>query len=127
VSDSPVLLLLLWDEGDWREASRCRSYKDPTPWFPEEPDGPPGRGLKKETQRGPGKVAYKLARAVCELCPVADACLEFALQNQIEDGMWGGLTPDEREQVRREREAAEARERKEAWRRHVESHGHRVH
>ena len=41
----------------------------------------------------------RLARAakdICEGCPVKDECLEFALRNKIEYGIWGGLTPQER-------------------------------
>ena len=37
------------------------------------------------------------AKAVCATCPVTSRCLEFALHNQVWEGIFGGLTPDERE------------------------------
>jgi hypothetical protein len=35
------------------------------------------------------------ARAVCRRCPLAAACLDYALENE-EHGIWGGTTPAER-------------------------------
>ncbi len=42
------------------------------------------------------------AKKVCERCPVAGPCLEFALQTNQEYGVWGGTTEDERRSIRRE-------------------------
>jgi len=36
------------------------------------------------------------AKQVCAECPVADACLQYALDNGMDDGVWGGKTPGER-------------------------------
>ena len=36
------------------------------------------------------------AKAVCGVCPVSDECLSDALGRGESDGIWGGLTPDER-------------------------------
>lgn len=41
------------------------------------------------------------ARRVCNSCPVEERCLEFAIQNGIQDGMWGGRTRAERKELRR--------------------------
>ena|SRR5688572_110219 len=53
----------------------------------------------------PGRVnshaAFKEARQVCAECPVWRDCLKFALKNNEEDGMWGGLSIMERRLVRR--------------------------
>lgn len=43
------------------------------------------------------------ARTVCQSCPVRRACLNHALANRIEDGMWGGYTEPERRRIRRNR------------------------
>ncbi|MGO4256601.1 WhiB family transcriptional regulator [Marmoricola sp. RAF53] len=43
------------------------------------------------------------ARAVCRRCPVQAPCLEFALRTGAEEGVWGGLDPDARRQLRRMR------------------------
>jgi WhiB family redox-sensing transcriptional regulator len=43
------------------------------------------------------------ARRVCQRCEVRAACLEYALAARIDDGVWGGATPRERQQILRER------------------------
>lgn len=36
------------------------------------------------------------AKAICATCPMVQACLDHALKNNCEFGIFGGLTPDER-------------------------------
>lgn len=36
------------------------------------------------------------AKALCATCPMTQACLEIALSNDLEFGIFGGLTPQER-------------------------------
>ena len=43
------------------------------------------------------------AKAVCGACPVRAECLAEALDNQIEWGVWGGLTERERRALLRKR------------------------
>ena len=45
---------------------------------------------------GPVLVQIEEAKAVCNRCPVIDACLRFAMENGMTAGVWGGLTADER-------------------------------
>jgi hypothetical protein len=49
----------------------------------------------------PVATAIELAKGLCAGCPISDLCLRVALANKITDGIWGGLTPDERRQLRR--------------------------
>lgn len=49
------------------------------------------------------------AQAVCATCPVRDQCLEWALVTRQEDGVWGGLTDNERRRLRRRRRDAARR------------------
>jgi len=42
----------------------------------------------------PSKVAK--AKAICNRCPVQSKCLTFAVQENIEFGIFGGTTPNER-------------------------------
>jgi len=36
----------------------------------------------------------------CRLCIHQVECLSFALNNEIKEGIWGGLTPDERKELK---------------------------
>lgn len=47
-----------------------------------------------------------LAKTICNDCPVAKQCLEFALRTLQDYGVWGGRTEDERRAIRRARRAA---------------------
>jgi WhiB family redox-sensing transcriptional regulator len=44
---------------------------------------------------------YADARPICDSCPVRAGCLDLALSVREDDGMWGGLDPDERKLLRR--------------------------
>ncbi len=46
------------------------------------------------------------AKQVCAGCPVRTECLAEALDNQIEWGVWGGMTERERRALLRRRPAA---------------------
>jgi WhiB family redox-sensing transcriptional regulator len=49
------------------------------------------------------------AKAVCANCPVREQCLEWALATRQEEGVWGGLTDNERRRLRRRRRDAARR------------------
>jgi WhiB family transcriptional regulator, redox-sensing transcriptional regulator len=40
------------------------------------------------------------AQRICARCPVRAPCLRFAMANQIDTGVWGGLTPEQRRRTR---------------------------
>lgn len=42
------------------------------------------------------KAKIVLAQKICEPCPVKGECLKFALDEKIEHGIFGGLTPQQR-------------------------------
>ena len=46
-------------------------------------------------------VNTKLAKKVCVECRVKDQCLQYALENRLEYGVWGGLTVLERRSLLR--------------------------
>ncbi|HZR48714.1 MAG TPA: WhiB family transcriptional regulator [Streptosporangiaceae bacterium] len=41
------------------------------------------------------------AKQICRRCPVRRECLAFAITNDERFGIWGGLDPDERRNLRR--------------------------
>jgi WhiB family redox-sensing transcriptional regulator len=65
---------------------------DPGVWFPSATGWLAGR-------------ADAAAKAVCARCPVRVRCLEWALAANEPEGVWGGATPQERAEIRRERRA----------------------
>ena len=48
-------------------------------------------------------VGVEVARRYCAECPVKDLCLEYALENHIEHGVWGGASERERRRIARSR------------------------
>ncbi|MER5439079.1 WhiB family transcriptional regulator [Streptomyces sp. NPDC002790] len=42
------------------------------------------------------RAAIDEAKSICGQCPVRKECFDYALENEIRHGMWGGLTEDER-------------------------------
>lgn len=44
------------------------------------------------------------AMAVCRSCPVVVPCGDWATWNKFDEGIWGGLTPEQRKARRRMRE-----------------------
>jgi len=46
-------------------------------------------------------VAIEKAKAVCRRCEVIEACLSWAMESGKDDGVWGGLSDDERRALKR--------------------------
>jgi len=42
---------------------------------------------------------------ICNTCPVQLACLAYALEHRIDDGVWGGTTRNQRRRILRARRA----------------------
>jgi WhiB family redox-sensing transcriptional regulator len=76
---------------DWRSVALCRDT-DPSLFFPV---GTTGAALDQ----------IAAAQSVCLKCAARPECLEFALDSNQDSGVWGGLSEEERRQIRRERKA----------------------
>lgn len=48
------------------------------------------------------RTATRQAKRICRRCPVMDACLDYALKINDRHGIWGGLTPWERQTIRKD-------------------------
>lgn len=66
--------------GPWVADALC-AQTDPEAFFP-------GKG---------GSV--RDAKRICFRCPVRVECADYAITNSIEHGVWGGLAPEERQQL----------------------------
>ena len=72
---------------DFRHRAVCRE-EDPELFFP-------------IGNTGPALLQIEEAKAVCRRCPVIEQCLQWALEAGQHDGVWGGLSEDERRAMRR--------------------------
>ncbi len=86
----PVPVADLWE---WQYDGLCRSTNPETFFHPEGERGPSRRWRDQR------------AVAICQACPVIQACREHALRVREPYGVWGGMTESEREDYL----AAEAR------------------
>ncbi len=64
-------------ELEWQETARCRGV-DPEQFFVR------------------GSAQSRKAVRLCGRCPVKDPCLQYAIDNHIDYGIWGGLTERQR-------------------------------
>jgi WhiB family redox-sensing transcriptional regulator len=71
----------------WYQYAACRG-QNPELFFPIGTGGPAVQQLQE-------------AKAVCGRCAVQSVCLEWALLARIDDGVWGGLSEDERRSLNR--------------------------
>jgi WhiB family redox-sensing transcriptional regulator len=86
------------DDDGWRAQAACR-HVDANLFFP---TGSTGSALEQ----------IQAAKAFCRSCPVQHACLEFAIETNQEDGIWGGKDETERRRLRREwRQSRQAQKR----------------
>lgn len=67
-------------ETSWMAQGNCR-HEPPERFFPS--DG----------------VGVELAKQICATCPVAEPCLEYALENRIDHGVWGGTSERQRRRI----------------------------
>lgn len=53
-------------------------------------------------------VGVDIARRLCATCPVQAPCLEYALVQRIDHGVWGGASERERRRILKRRRAEAA-------------------
>jgi WhiB family transcriptional regulator, redox-sensing transcriptional regulator len=68
----------------WMADGNCRNYP-PAVFFPSD-----GVGVER-------------ARKICATCPVSAQCLEYAIEERIEHGVWGGCSERERRRIHKRR------------------------
>jgi WhiB family transcriptional regulator, redox-sensing transcriptional regulator len=72
---------------EWMARGTC-AHQSPSTFFPS--DG----------------VGVEVARRICADCPVKQPCLEYALANRIDHGVWGGTSERERRRILKRRRLA---------------------
>jgi WhiB family transcriptional regulator, redox-sensing transcriptional regulator len=78
---------------DWRDKAQCVD-SDPSLFFP--------IGNKVSILK-----QIESAKAICRICVVQADCLEYALRNREENGIWGGMDEAERRQIQKNRRTGE--------------------
>ena len=76
-------------ETAWMAEGDCRNHP-PAAFFPSD-----GVGVDR-------------ARRICATCKVGSTCLEYALANRIDHGVWGGTSERERRRILKRRRIAVA-------------------
>jgi WhiB family redox-sensing transcriptional regulator len=67
-------------DNEWMAVGSCRDHP-PEVFFPS--DG----------------VGVEVAKRICHDCPVQERCLEYALTNRIDHGVWGGASERQRRRI----------------------------
>jgi WhiB family transcriptional regulator, redox-sensing transcriptional regulator len=52
-------------------------------------------------------IGVQVAQRICAGCPVSATCLDYALANRIDHGVWGGASERERRRILRRRRTAQ--------------------
>ncbi|MDA8267759.1 MAG: WhiB family transcriptional regulator [Actinomycetota bacterium] len=73
----------------WMRRGRCKDM-DPAIFFPN--DG----------------VGVQVAQRICAECSVRAECLDYALDNRVDHGVWGGASERERRRLLRQRRLTHA-------------------
>jgi hypothetical protein len=69
------------DNGRWREHAQCKGQPDLTPIF-----------FTENAQRNNTRaMMVEKAQVVCAQCTVRKECFNFAKQNDMRNGVWGGV------------------------------------
>jgi WhiB family redox-sensing transcriptional regulator len=68
----------------WQDDALCREVGGDA-WFPDKGG------------------SIRAAKKICDACPVQSDCLEYALENDLGFGIWGGTSERQRRRIRKER------------------------
>lgn len=68
------------ERGEWQQHASCR-FEPPATFFPE------------------NGVGVEVAKKICASCVVREQCLEYAIDNRIDHGVWGGTSERQRRQI----------------------------
>ena len=79
--------VLVGMESSWMAEGRCNEHP-PSLFFPS--DG----------------VGVEVAKKICADCPSKEPCLEYALANRIDHGVWGGTSERQRRRILKARRSA---------------------
>ena len=85
--------ILDYDKDEWRSQALCRGM-DTNIFFE---DG------SEDADKSDAFFKREHAKSICAKCPVSAPCLDFALDNDIRDGIYGGVTYRNRLTIKRMR------------------------
>lgn len=87
----------------WRLRAQCRpgNGHDPETWFP--PPRASAEATNHQRRIAQLRRAEQINRAVavCLQCAVRRQCLDYAIANGEDDGIWGGLVEEQRRRIKR--------------------------
>lgn len=71
----------------WMVDSNCKNVDNPDMFFSQHP------------------ADIQAAKTMCSNCPVKLLCVSYAIDHDITDGIWGGLTETDRRQIKAAKQA----------------------
>ena len=95
---APLRRTIWWDSLDWFDEALCAQIPESTDLFFPEKNDTEGRA--------------HMAKKICALCLIREACLEYALEKEMgtggasRAGVWGRLSPGARYRLARARDDA---------------------
>jgi WhiB family redox-sensing transcriptional regulator len=93
---TPTIRLSSAREDDWRDRSACLD-EDPDLFF--------ASGTDPQEQ-----AAAAQAKQICGRCPVRRECLDWAVSEGVDSGIWGGMDENERRSFRKDKHKAVRRD-----------------
>lgn len=73
---------------DWKFAGLCTTEGNPDDWF-----------ISTRDSSRDSRARVRALLAICDRCPVKDACLTEAIDAKHSYGVWGGMTTEQRERL----------------------------
>jgi WhiB family redox-sensing transcriptional regulator len=85
----------MYDELTWRAGAECQAENATYFYAPSHFERKPEKDRRES-----------VARALCQRCPVREACLDYAITVREPHGIWGGLNELERRRLLRRLDVA---------------------
>lgn len=82
---------------------RLVEYTEAPDWSGALCDQKTGLFYPESPRRSERERQEQAAKQICTVCPLKEQCLEYALENDEDYGVWGGKTEKERRMLKRRR------------------------
>ena len=99
-SRSPMGLVPVMSIEEWRDSAACKGHSELF-LSGDEDKTREQNGRKSRTYAEAQKADFHKMKKICDSCPVRIPCLNYAMSNNIQFLVWGGLGANARAKIRR--------------------------